>query len=83
MLYDHITISCQEIIRSHYQMKPKDTKRRFKPLPGHPKANIRLRVRHIQTARKHIITGRKRAQVKDDRKSFGEKLRVVVSYTFY
>ena len=41
---------------------------------GHPKTNIRLRVpnRHIKSARKAVIPGRKPALVKDNKKSFGE-----------
>ena len=41
---------------------------------SHPKANIRLRVRirHITSARKYVILGRKRTLVKDYKKSLGE-----------
>ena len=41
---------------------------------SHPKANIRLRVRdrHIKSARKYVIPGRKRTLAKDNGKSFGE-----------
>ena len=37
MLYDHITISCQEIIRSHYQMKAQGHQASFHATPGSPK----------------------------------------------
>ena len=50
-----------------------------------PKANIGLPVRnrHFKSARKKTFPVRKWALVKDDRKSFGAKLRRVPSYTFY
>ena len=51
---------------------------------SHPKVNIRLRVRnrHIKSARKYMIPGRKQAHVEDIRKSFGEKSRMLAS-TFF
>ena len=92
MLYDHITISCHETVRSRHQMKAQGHQASFQATPrparataSHPRANIRLRVRnrHLKSARKYAIPGRKRTLVKNDRKSFGGKLRMLSSYTFY
>ena len=90
MLYDDITISCHEIMRPHHQMKAQGhqassqaTPRPAQVTASHPKANIRLRFRnrHIKSRIKYVIIGRKQSLVKDNRKSFGEKLRVVANYT--
>ena len=89
ILYDHITILYDHIIRSSHQMKaqriPSVLSSHCQATTKHPKANIRLRVRnrHIKSVRKDVIPGRKRALVKDNGKSFGGKLRMVASYTFY
>ena len=51
---------------------------------SHPRANIRLwvRNRHIKSAIKDKIPGKTQTLVKDNGKSFVEKLRMLSSYTF-
>ena len=50
-----------------------------------PQANIGLRVRnrHLKSARTYAIPARKQTLVEDNGKPFGEQLRMLPSYTFY
>ena len=71
--------------RNESPRTPSVLSRHSRATTSHPKANIGLRVRnrHLKSARRNAFPGRKQALVKDDRKSFGEKLRVLSRYTFY
>ena len=88
MLYDHTTISCQEITRSHHQMKAQGHQASFQatPRPAQPPKG-KHSAPSSKSAHKIIKkigdSWKKQALVEDNGKSFGEKLRLVVRYTFY
>ena len=68
--------------------KPKATKRPFKAIPGNRKPpkgkhSAPSSKSALKISKKKAFPGRKPSLVKDDRKSFGEKLRMLSRYTFY
>ena len=88
MLYDHIIISCHEIIRLHCPMKAQGQQASFQATRRQPQATQRQTFGsefEIGTSNEQETCNcrRKRALVKDNGKSFGGKLRMVASYTFY
>ena len=86
ILHDHITIFYDHIIIS--KSKPKGTKSPFKPLPGKSQSS---ESKHSASSSKsaHKISKKtsdsrkKWTLLEDNGKSFGVKLRMLSSYTFY
>ena len=82
--FHHITPGNHKITPSSESPRtPSVASSHSRPTASHLKTNIRLRVpnRHIKSTRKVVIPRRKQALVKDNRKSFGGKLRMLSSYT--
>ena len=89
MLYDHIIISCHEIIRSHHQIKAQGYQASFQATPKQPRATQRqtfgseFEIGAYNQLNKYVNSGKKRTLVKENGKSFGGKLRMLASYTLY